>query len=73
MEKNNKSHTIISGILKAATWKLTLILLLFVPPFLAFDKPFQCIGETPTPATITKDEKTSMSLTQIRAREDSGE
>ena len=73
MEKNNKSHTIISGILKAATWKLTLILLLFVAAVLALYKTIHFISETSSPATITKDEKTSMSLTQIRAIEDIGE
>lgn len=73
MEKNNKSHTIISGILKATTWKLTLILLLFVAAVLALYKTIHFISETSSPATITKDEKTSMSLTQIRAIEDIGE
>lgn len=73
MEKNNKSYTIISGILKAATWKLTLILLLFVAAVLALYKTIHFISETSSPATITKDEKTSMSLTQIRAIEDIGE
>ncbi len=73
MEKNNKSHTIISSILKAATWKLTLILLLFVAAVLALYKTIHFISETSSPATITKDEKTSMSLTQIRAIEDIGE
>lgn len=73
MEKNNKSHTIISGILKATTWKLTLILLLFVAAILALYKTIHFISETSSPATITKDEKTSMSLTQIRAIEDIGE
>lgn len=73
MEKNNKSHTIISGILKTATWKLTLILLLFVAAVLALYKTIHFISETSSPATITKDEKTSMSLTQIRAIEDIGE
>lgn len=73
MEKNNKSHTIISGILKAATWKLTLILLLFVAAVLALYKTIHFISETSSPATITKEEKTSMSLTQIRAIEDIGE
>lgn len=73
MEKNNKSHTIISGILKTATWKRTLILLLFVAAVLALYKTIHFISETSSPATITKDEKTSMSLTQIRAIEDIGE
>lgn len=73
MEKNNKSHTIISGFLKAATWKLVLILLLFVVAVLALYKTIHFISETSSPATITNEGNTNMSLTQIRAIEDIGE